>query len=148
MDMKIREKNIPVNLAALKAFQISELNQGLYDIFEWAKEKNIKVHGGPFSIFYDFLNKEGKSVCGLSVRGENLESTDDIEIVNLEEHKVLSSMHIGDYGTVGETYTEIIDYASENDYIVTGPTYIIFMNNPFYTEKERLISEVQVTVEK
>ena len=43
MDMKIREKNIPVNLAALKAFQISELNQGLYDIFEWAKEKKLPI---------------------------------------------------------------------------------------------------------
>lgn len=147
MDMKIKEKNIPENLVVLKEVKNLGLNNALYELFEWAKERKIRIHGVPFSIFPDFPD-ESTQICGLSVRGENLESCDDIIVKTLDEHLTLSSIHVGPYDNAFKTYNQIVDFAEDNNYIVSGSTYLVFINNPFYTEKEHLISEVQVTVKK
>ena len=143
--MKIREKTIPENIIAITEFTTEGLNNSLYDVFEWAKEDKIIVNGVPFAKIENIEEDNGK-ICGLSIKGENLNPPENIEVITEEPHKVVSEIHIGSHKTVTKTYEDLVEFCKNKNYTPSKTVYLIFINNPFYTDEERLITEVQLVI--
>lgn len=148
MDMEIKEKIIPENLVALHEYSGDGLNNTLFELFEWAKESKVKIQGAPFSVFKNFNSEKEVHYCGVSIRGDDLKVPDCISIKSFSKHLVLSSIHVGSHDSAYKTYDEIVEYAGENNYTVLDTSYLVFFNNPLYTDKDHLISDVQVNVLK
>ena len=146
--MRIKEKTIPENLVAVTNYSSEGLNNSLYNVFEWAKEDKVVVNGVPFARLENISDDNASKICGLSVSGENLNPKDGIEIKTFKKHDVACLMHIGSHKTVINTYNKLVDYCNENNYKSSGVSYLIFVNNPFYTDENQLITEVQLVIEK
>ena len=143
--MKIREKTIPENKIAITKFTDEGLNNSLYDVFEWAKEDKIIVNGVPFAKIDNIEENKGK-ICGLSIKGENLNPPKNIEVIIEKPHNVVSKIHIGSHKTVNKTYEDLVEFCKNKNYNHSKIVYLIFINNPFYTDEEHLITEVQLVI--
>ncbi len=144
--MRIREKTIPENKIAITEYTEEGLNNSLYDVFEWAKTNKIIVNGVPFARIENIEKTNSERICGLSIKGENLNPPENIQVIDDKKHKVIGQIHIGSHKTVKETYKNLIEYAKEKNYKNTKTVYLIFINNPFYTDEEKLITEVQLVI--
>ncbi len=143
--MKIREKTIPENKIAITEFTDEGLNNSLYDVFEWAKEDKIIVNGVPFAKIENIEEDIGK-ICGLSIKGENLIPPKNIDVLTEKSHNVVSKIHIGSHKTVKKTYEDLVKFCKDKNYNSSKTVYLIFINNPFYTDEQHLITEVQLVI--
>jgi effector-binding domain-containing protein len=77
-----------------------------------------------------------------------IEGNDEINVVELIEHRVLATVHKGSYSTLNESYKEMVDYSIKNNYDIIGSPKEIYFNNPHEVPEEELLTEIQFPVIK
>ena len=120
----------------------------------WVEVEEIETIGDLFAIFYNNPRtaKENEVVydVGIPINPElDPDETEEIRIVNIIEHKVLSGIHKGSLDKIQETYNTMAEYSIENKYDIIGSPKEVYIKNKFEVENEDdMITEIQLPVIK
>jgi effector-binding domain-containing protein len=104
------------------------------EILAFMSEKGITPAGAPFAYWHS-MNPESISKgvfdmeCGFPVNSP-LEGEGQIERSKLPGGKVITSMHIGPYDTLAETYEEVLSWIKERGYQVDDDMWETYLTNP------------------
>ena len=120
----------------------------------WVEVEEIETIGDLFAIFYNNPRtvKENEVVydLGIPINPElDPDETEEIRIVTIIEHKVLSGIHNGSLDNIQETYNTMAEYSIENKYDIIGSPKEVYIKNKFEVENEEdMITEIQLPVIK
>ena len=120
----------------------------------WIEVEEIETAGNLFAIFYNNPRtvKENEVVydVGIPINPElDPDETEEIRIVTLIEHKVLSGIHNGSLDDIQETYNTMAEYSIENKYDIIGSPKEIYIKNRYEVENEdEMVTEIQLPVIK
>ncbi|RBQ22772.1 DNA gyrase inhibitor [Candidatus Methanobinarius endosymbioticus] len=153
--MKIEDKVIEEERLAIINYKGNVENMGILlgKLMAWVEINKVQVVGPPFSIYY--TNPENTDPeemvydMGIPVsKDTELSDKDDVKIVELLEHRVLSAMHKGYYKDLHNIYKAMVEYSIENKYDLIGSPKEIYFNSPHEVPEEELLTEVQFPVIK
>jgi effector-binding domain-containing protein len=153
--MKIEEKTIEEEKLAVISYKGNVEDMGILigKLMAWVETNKIKVIGPPFAIYYtspqNTAPEEMVYDMGIPV-SEDTELSDngEIKVVELLEHKVLSTMHKGSYNNIAKSYKEMADYSIKNNYDIIGSPKEIYFNSPHEVGEDELLTEIQFPVIK
>lgn len=149
--MKIEEKIIKEEqIAVIKHIgPVEEMGSLIEEIEIWAAAEDIELSGPPFAIYYNYPQNENADKVvydiGFPVDGE-VKGTDTINIATIPEHKVVSSIYIGPYSEIQNTYQDMVNFVMSNHYDVIGSPKEIYHNSPNDVAASDLMTEVQFPV--
>lgn len=107
-----------------------------------------RICGPPMAIYHDheYKEKDADIEVALPVSGR-LAVDQGFEVKNLPGGRVVSAMHKGAYGRVGETWARAFRYIGEKGLRPCGPGRELYISDPRTTPEAELLTEVQVPVE-
>lgn len=153
--MIIEDKIIEEERLAIINYKGNVENMGilLEKLMVWVEINEIKVIGTPFAIYYTSPENTAPENMiydmGISVAEETeISEEEDIKVVDLLEHRVLSTTHKGSYKELHNTYKEMVEYSIKNNYDIIGSPKEIYFNSPHGVSEDELITEVQFPVIK
>jgi len=153
--MEIKDKIIEEERLAIISYKgnVEDMGILLDKILAWAETSNIQITGPPFSIYYtspentapeDMIYDMGIPVS----KDTELDGESEIKVVELLEHRVLSTVHKGSYKDISDSYKEMVDYSIKNNYDIIGSPKEVYFNSPYEVPEEELLTEIQFPVIK
>ena len=133
---------------------LNDMEVLLSQLTGWIEVEEIETVGDLFAIFYNNPRtvKENEVVydLGIPINPElDPDETENIRIVTLIEHTVLSGMHYGSLDNIQETYNIMAEYSIENKYDIIGSPKEIYIKNKFEVDNEEdMVTEIQLPVIK
>ncbi len=154
--MEINEKTIEDQKVAIMNYKgsLNDMEVLISKLSGWLEVEEIESTGKLFAIFYNNPRtvKENEVVydVGIPISPElNPDETEEIRIVTLIEHTVLSGIHNGSMDNIQETYNTMAEYSIENKYDIIGSPKEIYIKNKYEVEDENdMITEIQLPVIK
>jgi effector-binding domain-containing protein len=154
--MEIKEKTIEDQKVAIMNYKgsLNDMEVLIGKLTGWVEVEEIETIGDLFAIFYNNPRtaKENEVVydVGIPINPElDPDETEEIRIVNIIEHKVLSGIHKGSLDKIQETYNTMAEYSIENKYDIIGSPKEVYIKNKFEVENEDdMITEIQLPVIK
>ena len=154
--MEIKEKTIEDQKVAIMNYKgsLNDMEVLIGKLTGWVEVEEIETIGDLFAIFYNNPRtaKENEVVydVGIPINPElDPDETEEIRIVNIIEHKVLSGIHKGNLDNIQETYNTMAEYSIENKYDIIGSPKEVYIKNKFEVENEEdMITEIQLPVIK
>ena len=154
--MEIAEKTIEDQKVAIMNYKgsLSDMEILIGKLSGWIEVEEIETIGDLFAIFYNNPRtaKENEVVydVGIPINPEqDPDETEEIRIVTIIEHKVLSGLHYGSLDNIQESYNIMAEYSIEKKYDIIGSPKEVYIKNKFEVEKEEdMITEIQLPVIK
>ena len=154
--MEIVEKTIEDQKVAIMNYKgsLNDMEVLIGKLSGWVEVEEIETIGDLFAIFYNNPRtvKEDEVVydVGIPINPElDPDETEEIRVVNIIEHKVLSGIHNGSLDNIQETYNTMAEYSIENKYDIIGSPKEVYIKNKFEVENEEdMITEIQLPVIK
>ena len=154
--MEIVEKTIEDQKVAIMNYKgsLNDIEVLISKLTGWVEVEEIETIGDLFAIFYNNPRtvKENEVVydLGIPINPElDPDETEEIRIVTIIEHKVLSGIHNGSLDNIQETYNTMAEYSIENKYDIIGSPKEVYIKNKFEVENEEdMITEIQLPVIK
>lgn len=154
--MEIIEKTIEDQKVAIMNYKgsLNDMEVLIGKLSGWVEVEEIETIGDLFAIFYNNPRtvKENEVVydVGIPINPDlDPDETEEIRIVNIIEHKVLSGIHYGSTDNIQETYNTMAEYSVENKYDIIGSPKEVYIKNKFEVENEdEMITEIQLPVIK
>ena len=154
--MEIVEKTIEDQKVAIMNYKgsLNDMEVLIGKLSGWVEVEEIETIGDLFAIFYNNPRtvKEDEVVydVGIPINPElDPDETEEIRVVNIIEHKVLSGIHKGSLDNIQETYNTMAEYSIENKYDIIGSPKEVYIKNKFEVENEEdMITEIQLPVIK
>ena len=154
--MEIQEKTIEDQKVAIMNFKgyLKDMEILISKLTGWIELEEIETVGDLFAIFYNNPRtaKEDEVVydVGIPINPElDPDETEEIRIVTIIEHKVLSGLHYGSIDNIQETYNIMAEYSIENKYDIIGSPKEVYIKSKFDVEDEEdMITEIQLPVIK
>ena len=154
--MEIVEKTIEDQKVAIMNYKgsLNDMEVLIGKLSGWVEVEEIETIGDLFAIFYNNPRtvKEDEVVydVGIPINPElDPDETEEIRVVNIIEHKVLSGIHNGSLDNIQETYNTMAEYSIENKYDIIGSPKEVYIKNKFGVENEEdMITEIQLPVIK
>ena len=154
--MEIREKTIEDQKVAIMNYKgsLNDMEVLISKLTGWVEVEEIETIGDLFAIFYNNPRtvKENEVVYDLGIPTNpelDPDETEEIRIVTIIEHKVLSGIHNGSLDNIQETYNTMAEYSIENKYDIIGSPKEVYIKNKFEVENEEdMITEIQLPVIK
>ena len=154
--MEIKEKTMEDQKVAIMNYKgsLNDMEVLIGKLTGWVEVEEIETIGNLFAIFYNNPRtaKENEVVydVGIPINPDlDPDETEEIRIVNIIEHKVLSGIHKGSLDNIQETYNIMAEYSIENKYDIIGSPKEVYIKNKFEVENEDdMITEIQLPVIK
>lgn len=154
--MEIQEKTIEDQKVAIMNYKgyLKDMEILISKLTGWIELEEIETVGDLFAIFYNNPRtaKEDEVVydVGIPINPElDPDETEEIRIVTIIEHKVLSGLHYGSLDNIQETYNIMAEYSIENKYDIIGSPKEVYIKSKFDVENEEdMITEIQLPVIK
>ena len=154
--MEIQEKTIEDQKVAIMNYKgyLKDMEILISKLTGWIDLEEIETVGDLFAIFYNNPRtaKEDEVVydVGIPINPElDPDETEEIRIVTIIEHKVLSGLHYGSRDNIQETYNIMAEYSIENKYDIIGSPKEVYIKSKFDVEDEEdMITEIQLPVIK
>ena len=154
--MEIQEKTIEDQKVAIMNYKgyLKDMEILISKLTGWIELEEIETVGDLFAIFYNNPRtaKEDEVVydVGIPINPElDPDETEEIRIVTIIEHKVLSGLHYGSIDNIQETYNIMAEYSIENKYDIIGSPKEVYIKSKFDVENEEdMITEIQLPVIK
>ena len=154
--MEIQEKTIEDQKVAIMNYKgyLKDMEVLISKLTGWIEVGEIETIGNLFAIFYNNPRtaKEDEVVydVGIPINPElDPDETEEIRIVTIIEHKVLSGLHYGSTDNIQETYNIMAEYSIENKYDIIGSPKEVYIKNKYEVENEDdMITEIQLPVIK
>lgn len=154
--MEIKEKTIEDQKVAIMNYKgsLNDMEVLIGKLSGWLEVEEIETAGKLFAIFYNNPRtaKENEVVydVGIPINPElDPDETEEIRIVTLIEHTVLSGIHNGTMDNIQETYNIMAEYSIENKYDIIGSPKEIYIKNRYEVDNEDdMVTEIQLPVIK
>ena len=154
--MEIIEKTIEDQKVAIMNYKgpLSDMEVLIGKLSGWIEVEEIETVGNLFAIFYNNPRtvKENEAVydVGIPINPElDPDETEEIRIVTIIEHKVLSGIHNGSMDNIQESYNTMAEYSIENKYDIIGSPKEVYIKNKYEVDNEdEMITEIQLPVIK
>lgn len=153
--MKIEDKIIEEEKLAIINYKgpVKDMEILISKLTSWVDVNEVEVTGSPFAIYYTMPGSvdNDKMIYDMGIpiaMDSELEGNNEINIVELLEHRVLATLHKGSYATLNESYKEMVEYSIKNNYDIIGSPKEIYFNSPHEVPKEELLTEIQFPVIK
>ncbi|MCL2115950.1 MAG: GyrI-like domain-containing protein [Methanobrevibacter sp.] len=116
------------------------------DLIKWAEKHDIKVEGLYFQQYPEPIGTPHRGmVFKISIPVyDDLKEDDEIKIVEIPEHDVLSTIYKGPYISLPNVHRMIVDYAFENDLELIDFPEEIYLNSIFDVSCDELLTEVRM----
>lgn len=151
--MSIEEKTVEEQKLAVISHKgsMKDVEVLISQLFGWMEINEVESNGDLFAIYYTLpQNVEDNEIVydiGIPVKGEPT-GNDLIKVVDMLEHKVLSTIHKGSYSTIRRTYDRLVEYSIDNKYDIIGSPKEIYLNSPYDVIEDKLLTEIQFPVIK
>lgn len=127
---------------------IEEVYKVRIDLVKWAEKHNIKVDA---TYFKYYLNPDRVSPGGIVFEvglpvDDSVKEENNIKIVEIPEHEVLSAVYKGPYVNLTKVHRMIVNYAFENDLEIIDFPKEIYLNSIFDVSCDDLLTEVRIEV--
>ncbi len=121
--LSIRDSINPVDM--------NNIHGKLYErINTYLDSEKIEIAGSPLVIYHFWSDTLVDIEAGIPIGDSVLVSVDDIKLNKIEEGKVVTAVHYGDYSRIPETYFGINEWMRKNKVVVTGPPWEIYKTDP------------------
>jgi len=128
-----------------------DMGRLLGELMEWVMKGGLQMVGPPFAVYYsspeEMARGEMQFEVGIPVVGE-AQGDDNIQIKTFPAQNVLSAIHKGPYSQIAPVYAALMEYATKNDYDVTGAPMELYLTNPMEVAESELLTEVRFPVAK
>lgn len=151
--MKIEIKNIPEYQVAfiLKKGSYQQIPDTLGKVVGWLMAKNVEIQMPIYGLYYnspvDVFEEELEWEVGTAFVGE-LEGEADIKIKTVPSHEAVRTVFKGPYGDAASVYMDLIQYAANEGYQITGPVLESYLNDPSEVSQSEALTEIQFPVVK
>ncbi|EKF86219.1 GyrI-like domain-containing protein [Methanobacterium formicicum] len=151
--MKIEIKNIPEYQVAfiLKKGSYQQIPDTLGKVVGWLMVKNVEIQMPVYGLYYnspvDVSEEELEWEVGAAFVGE-LEGEADIKIKTVPSHEAVRTVFKGPYGDAASVYMDLIQYAANEGYQITGPVLESYLNDPSEVSQSEALTEIQFPVVK
>lgn len=149
--MEFKKKTIKLEKIAFinHTGHVEDMTLIMEKLFIWIQAEKVRVVGPPFALYYtdpSMVEPEYMvyDMC-IPIEGDYTK-TDEIDFKEIPEHTVISSIHKGEYNTLGDTYMGIWNYIQENKYEPNGIPKEIYLNNPYEVDIDDLLTEIQFPI--
>jgi len=128
-----------------------DMGRLLGELMEWVMKGGLQMAGPPFAVYYsspeEMARGEIQFEVGIPVAGE-AQGEDNIQIKTFPAQNVLSVIHKGPYSQIAPVYAALMEYATKNEYEVTGAPMELWLTNPMEVAESELLTEVRFPVAK
>ncbi len=128
-----------------------DMGRLLGELMEWVMKGGVQMVGPPFAVYYsgpeDMARGEMQFEVGIPFVGE-AQGEDNIQIKTFPAQNVLSAIHKGPYSQIAPVYAALMEYATKNEYEVTGAPMELYLTNPMEVAESELLTEVRFPVTK
>ena len=111
--------------------KLSSKMMELYPVLmKFLNDNNEEISGSPFAVYHP-SQVEGYTIleCGLPV-GKKISGKDNIKFIELPATKTIMASHFGHYNTVKTTYKTLEKYIDDNNIVVTGSAWEVYITDP------------------
>ena len=128
-----------------------DMGRLLGELMEWVMKGGVQMAGPPFAVYYsspeDMARGEMQFEVGIPFIGK-AQGEDNIQIRTFPAQNVLSAIHKGPYSQIAPVYAALMEYATKNEYEVTGAPMELYLTNPMEVAESELLTEVRFPVVK
>ncbi|MCG8572037.1 MAG: GyrI-like domain-containing protein [Spirochaetes bacterium] len=117
------------------------LGQGYGEIMQYLEQKGLEPTGAPFVLYFNEDMENLQLEMGFPI-STKIESQGRIIPSTLPGGPCVVAMHIGPYTDLERTYTELMDYAKQQNRTPSGIGYEVYLNDPQTTKPEELQTEI------
>jgi len=151
MEVKLK-KTEPMQIATISHVgPYGEIGKLIAEIAKWLTQKQLQITGPPFGWYYDNPQEvpahKLRSEVGFPFKGEATPEG-NIKIKKIPAQTVLYVTHKGPYSQVGPAYMTLFQHAIEKGYAPIGPPMEIYLNDPAKVPESKLLTEIQLPIEK
>lgn len=105
------------------------------------QKNKVQMIGPPFAYYHSWSNGEVDVECGFPVTASSKEDG-RIRTFTLPEVRAVTSMHIGPYQTIMETYTKAENWIRSHGYEPADHMWETYLNSPQEVPPEKLMTEI------
>ncbi len=153
--MEIEDKIVEEQRLAIINYigNVKDMGILIAKLLAWAEVKKVEVIGNPFSIYFTSpQNTDPEEMVydmGIPIsKDTELSEEGEIKVVELLEHRVLSTIHKGSYEILNQTYEKMVEYSIKNNYDIIGSPKEVYINSPHEVPENELLTEIQFPVIK
>ncbi|MEA4956215.1 hypothetical protein SDC9_03604 [bioreactor metagenome] len=153
--MEIEDKIVEEQRLAIINYigNVKDMGILIAKLLAWAEVKKVEVIGNPFSIYFTSpQNTDPEEMVydmGIPIsKDTELSEEGEIKVVELLEHRVLSTIHKGSYETLKQSYEKMVEYSIKNNYDIIGSPKEVYINSPHEVPENELLTEIQFPVIK
>jgi len=151
MEVKLKKTELMQVATISHVGPYGEVGKFIAEIAKWLNQKQLQITGPPFGWYYDNPQEvpahKLRSEVGFPFKGEAT-SEGNIKIKKIPAQTVLYVMHKGPYSEVGPAYMALFQHAIEKGYTPLGPPMEIYLNDPAKVPESKLLTEIQLPIEK
>ena len=129
---------------------ISDLEILISKLMGWVDAEGIETDGDPFIVYFSPRHEvnQGDAVYDVSIAiKDDADEKDNIRVVDMIEHKVLSGTHYGPTDNILDTYAKLVDIAQENHYDIIGSPKEVLVKSFFNCDNEKdYETEIQLPI--
>ncbi|MCL2157149.1 MAG: GyrI-like domain-containing protein [Methanobrevibacter sp.] len=145
---KIKRKTVPKQKMATIYHHgfLEDVYKVRLDLIKWAEKHDIEVDGLYFQQYPEPVGTPYRGMVfkvGVPIYND-LKEDDEIKIVEVPEHEVLSTIFKGPYVSLPNVHRMIVDYAFENDLELIDFPEEIYLNSIFDVGCDELLTEVRI----
>lgn len=150
--MESEVKVIPEQKLAVINYKgpIADLDILVSKLAGWVDAEDIEVDGELFVVYFSPRHEvnEGDAVYDVSIPiKDDADETDDIRVVDMIEHKVLSGAHYGPADNIMDTYAKLVEIAEANNYDIIGSPKEVLIKSFYNCDDEAdFITEIQLPI--
>ena len=129
---------------------ITDMNILISKLTDWIDSENIEIDGSPFIVYFSPRHavNNGDAVYDVSISiKEDADEKNNIRVVDMLEHKVLSAKHYGSVENILDTYASLVEIAQQNHYDIIGsPKEVLIKNFHNCDDEKDYITEIQLPI--
>ena len=129
---------------------ISDLEILISQLMGWVDAEEIETDGDLFIVYFSPRHEvnQGDAVYDVSIAiKDDADEKDNIRVVDMIEHKVLSGTHYGPTDNILDTYAKLVDIAQENHYDIIGSPKEVLVKSFFNCDNEKdYETEIQLPI--
>ena len=129
---------------------ITDLEILMAKLMGWVDAEEIETEGDPFIVYFSPRHEvnQGDAVYDVSIAiKDDADEKDNIRVVDMIEHKVLSGTHYGPTDNILDTYAKLVDIAQENHYDIIGSPKEVLVKSFFNCDNEKdYETEIQLPI--
>lgn len=110
-------------------------------IIKYLSELGKEPSGAPFVAYYNMDMQDLDIEIGFPVC-ESIAGKNEVEKSEIKGGKYITCMHIGPYNKIEPAYTALINWASENGYILNEMAYEFYLNCPTEVPESELQTRI------